>query len=165
MTLDALETPHLLTKGFLSFSRPLHNAILQGFLEVALRLIKISPHPCLLDIVNDEHLSPLHLAVITHQARIVRSLVLAGANPGLRNGNGNTALHLACSSGDMASAIALTDPLSSSEKRFAAHGRPVPALPQDLEQRNYEGEPFSLSLDHIYLSVTVSCCILAECAE
>ncbi|XP_012265825.2 NF-kappa-B inhibitor cactus-like [Athalia rosae] len=118
----------------------LHNAIAQGFLEVAFSLIKMAPHPCLLDILNDEQLSPLHLAVITHQARIVRSLVLAGANPALRDGNGNTALHLACASGDMASARALTDPLSLSEKRFTSPGRPTPALPQDLEQRNYEGQ-------------------------
>ncbi|XP_046589763.1 NF-kappa-B inhibitor cactus [Neodiprion lecontei] len=118
----------------------LHNAICQSFLEVALPLIKMAPHPCLLDILNDQHLSPLHVAVLTRQARIVRSLVLAGANPALRDMNGNTPLHLACTSGDLTCARALTDPLSSSEKRSAPPGGPAPAIPQDLEQRNYQGQ-------------------------
>ncbi|XP_046739730.1 NF-kappa-B inhibitor cactus-like [Diprion similis] len=118
----------------------LHNAICQSFLEVALPLIKMAPHPCLLDILNDQHLSPLHVAVLTRQARIVRNLVLAGANPALRDMNGNTPLHLACAAGDLTCARALTDPLSSSEKRSALPGGPAPAIPQDLEQRNYQGQ-------------------------
>lgn len=118
----------------------LHIAIVQGFLEAAFSLIRLAPHPCLLNILNDEGQSPLHLAVLTRQPRIVRRLVLAGANPSLRNFRGNTALHLACATGDLACAKALTDPLSPVERTYLLPGKKIPALPQNLEQPNYNGE-------------------------
>ncbi|XP_054002911.1 NF-kappa-B inhibitor cactus [Hylaeus anthracinus] len=118
----------------------LHIAIVQGFLEAAFSLIRMAPHLCLLNILNDDGQSPLHLAVLTRQPRIVRRLVLAGANPALRNFRGNTALHLACATGDLACAKALTDPLSPVERTYLMPGKKVPALPQNLEQRNYDGE-------------------------
>ena len=43
--------------------------------------------------------SPLHLAVLTHQSKIVRQLVVAGANAEARDRFGNTPLHLACQNG------------------------------------------------------------------
>lgn len=118
----------------------LHIAIMQGYVEAALILIRIAPHPCLLNIYNDNWQSPLHLAVLTNQSLIVRRLILAGADPSLRNFRGNTALHLACVSGDLACAKALTDPLSPMERNKLMPGQTVPALPQNLEQRNYNGE-------------------------
>ncbi|XP_012283790.1 NF-kappa-B inhibitor cactus [Orussus abietinus] len=118
----------------------LHIAIVQGFLEAALSLIRMAPHPCLLNIVNDDGQSPLHLSVLTHQPRIARRLILAGATPALRNTRGNTALHLACASGDLACCKALTDPLSPMERSYLVPGRRIPVLPQNLEQRNYDGE-------------------------
>lgn len=118
----------------------LHIAIVQGFLEAAFSLIRMAPHPCLLNILNDEWQSPLHLAVLTRQPRIVRRLILAGANPSLRNFRGNTALHLACATGDLGCAKALTDPLSPVERNYLLPGKKIPALPQNLEQRNYDGE-------------------------
>ncbi|XP_029046350.1 NF-kappa-B inhibitor cactus [Osmia bicornis bicornis] len=118
----------------------LHIAIVQGFLEAAFSLIRMAPHPCLLNILNDDGQSPLHLAVLTRQPRIVRRLILAGANPALRNFRGNTALHLACATGDLTSAKALTDPLTPLERNYLLYGKKVPALPQNLEQRNYDGE-------------------------
>lgn len=118
----------------------LHIAIVQGFLEAAFCLIRMAPHPCLLNILNDEGQSPLHLAVLTRQPTIVRRLILAGANPSARNFRGNTALHLACAAGDLACAKALTDPLSLVERIYLLPSRKVPALPQNLEQRNYDGE-------------------------
>nr|XP_031845573.1 NF-kappa-B inhibitor cactus [Nomia melanderi]XP_031845574.1 NF-kappa-B inhibitor cactus [Nomia melanderi]XP_031845575.1 NF-kappa-B inhibitor cactus [Nomia melanderi] len=118
----------------------LHIAIVQGFLEAAFSLIRMAPHTCLLNILNDDGQSPLHLAVLTRQPRIVRRLILAGANPALRNFRGNTALHLACATGDLASAKALTDPLTPVERNYLLPGKKVPALPQNLEQRNYDGE-------------------------
>ena len=118
----------------------LHIAIVQGFVEAALCLIRMAPDPCLLDTMNDDWQSPLHLAVLTHQPLIVRHLILAGADPSLRNFRGNTALHLACASGDLACAKALTDPLYPMERNKLTLGQQVPALPQNLEQRNYNGE-------------------------
>lgn len=118
----------------------LHIAIVQGFLEAAFSLIRMAPHPCLLNILNDDCQAPLHLAVLTRQPRIARRLVLAGANPALRDFRGNTALHLACASGDIACAKALTDSLSTIERNCLANSKRIPALPQNLEQRNYDGE-------------------------
>ena len=114
--------------------------MVQGFLEAAFCLVKMAPHPCLLDIFNDEGQTALHLSVLTHQPRIARCLILAGADPGVRNVRGNTALHLACACGDLACAKALTDPLSPGERNFFPPGKLVPALPQNLEQRNYDGK-------------------------
>ncbi|XP_043270350.1 NF-kappa-B inhibitor cactus [Venturia canescens] len=118
----------------------LHIAIVQGFLEAAFSLIRMAPHPLLLNILNDDCQAPLHLAVLTRQSRIARRLILAGANPSIRDFRGNTALHLACYSGDLACARALTDPLSPVERNYLANSPRIPALPQNLEQRNYDGE-------------------------
>ncbi|KAL0120999.1 hypothetical protein PUN28_008614 [Cardiocondyla obscurior] len=118
----------------------LHIAIMQGFVEAALCLIRLAPDPCLLDIMNNDWQSPLHLAVLMHQPLIVRQLILAGADSTLRNFRGNTALHLACTSGDLACAKALTDPLSPMERNKLMSRQTMPGLPQNLEQRNYSGQ-------------------------
>lgn len=118
----------------------LHIAIMQGYVEAALILISLAPHPHLLNIMNDHLQSPLHLAVLTQQPLIVRRLVLAGADLSLRNFRGNTALHLACANGDLACAKALTDPLYPMERNKLMPGQKIPALPQNLEQINYNGE-------------------------
>ncbi|XP_070152183.1 NF-kappa-B inhibitor cactus-like [Polyergus mexicanus] len=118
----------------------LHIAIMQGYVEAALILISLAPHPRLLNIMNDHLQSPLHLAVLTQQPLIVRRLVLAGADLSLRNFCGNTALHLACANGDLACAKALTDSLYPMERNKLTPGQKIPALPQNLEQINYNGE-------------------------
>jgi len=54
----------------------------------------------LLDLQNYEfHQTALHLAVITDQPAIVRLLVNSGASVDIRDRQGNTALHVACSRG------------------------------------------------------------------
>lgn len=134
----------------------LHMAIVQDFVEDTFSLIRNStrPHSYLLNILNHNGQSPLHLAVLARQPRIIRGLILAGANPALRNFRGNTALHLACATGDLASAKALTDPLTSIERNYLLPGKKIPALPQDLEQPNYEGQMclhIAASSDHVEL--------------
>lgn len=118
---------------------------MQGYVEAALILINLAPYPRLLNIMNDHLQSPLHLAVLTQQPLIVRRLVLVGADLSLRNSRGNTALHLACASGDLACAKALTDPLYPMERNKLMPGQKVPALPQNLEQINYNGK-YSISI-------------------
>ncbi|CAD6208429.1 GSCOCT00003441001.2-RA-CDS [Cotesia congregata] len=119
----------------------LHVAIIYGcFEEAAWKLIEMVPHPCLLDIKNIHRQSPLHLSVLTNQMRITRRLILGGANPSIQDGEGNTPLHLACSTGDLSSAYALTEPLSNFERSYLGPHCRIPALPQDLEQRNFKGQ-------------------------
>lgn len=128
----------------------LHLACITGYVEVVLALIRLAPHPCLLDIQNDEAQGALHLAVLTGQAKLVRVLLVAGAEATIRDRNGNTPLHLACTSGDLECFKALTVPISAAEiqeaKRLnftkwedSSYVR-CAQLPPDLEQRNYDGE-------------------------
>jgi hypothetical protein len=123
--------------------RQLHISIAMNHLEASLWLIQMAPHPCLLDIMNDDSQTALHMAVASHASCIVRRLVLAGANTSLRTVGGNTALHLACAVGDLASAKALLEPLSFLERNWLANAVPkrdVMPLGQNLEIRNYIGE-------------------------
>ncbi|XP_058790152.1 NF-kappa-B inhibitor cactus-like [Phymastichus coffea] len=129
----------------------LHVAIIQGFIEASLSLISISPHPCLLDILNDDIQTALHLAVMTNQPEIVRKLVLAGADISIRNHQGNTALHLACISGDLACTKALTEPYAENKRNFSSKKL---SLPQILELRNYNGQTcvhIAASKDQLHL--------------
>ena len=83
----------------------------------------------------------MHLAVLTNQAPLVRRLVVAGASVLHRDRFGNTPLHLACRDGAFECAKALLFPVSQEERKAALltiNGIPQP-LPQDLEQRNYDG--------------------------
>nr|CAD7454306.1 unnamed protein product [Timema tahoe] len=120
----------------------LHIAIIQGFIEVVYSLVQMVPHPCFLDILNDVCQTPLHLAVLTRQPRIARRLLVAGATVDVRDSNGNTALHLACQTGNLDCVKALTEPITVAETA-TANLRYIPYLqqvPQNLEARNYDGE-------------------------
>ena len=86
--------------------------------------------------------TPLHLAVLTNQAPLVRRLVVGGASVLLRDRMGNTPLHLACRDGHLDCAHALLIPVSQEERQSALlplHVVPQP-LPQDLDQKNYDGK-------------------------
>lgn len=126
-----------------------------GFEEAAWKLIEMAPDSRLLDILNDHGQSPLHLAVLTNQVRITRRLILGGANPSVRDIEGNTPLHLACITGDLYSAYALTDPLSNFERSHLGPNCKIPALPQDLEQRNYKGTSSSFFAFLLFTAVTI----------
>ena len=86
--------------------------------------------------------TPLHLAALTGQAGLCRHLLVAGADAGLRDRHGNTALHVACSRGDRTAVQQLTAPVSAAETRQAAlrySQRPRPG-PLPLDEWNYQGE-------------------------
>lgn len=119
----------------------LHIAILKEFPEVALALIRSAPHPKYLDTRNDDAQSPLHLAVLTGQSRIVRWLIVSGASPNPRNLSGDSPLHIAASRGDVACCGAITDPVTPQERDTLALSYPVHAYEHcELDQWNYYGQ-------------------------
>uniref|UniRef100_A0A034WPM5 NF-kappa-B inhibitor cactus n=1 Tax=Bactrocera dorsalis TaxID=27457 RepID=A0A034WPM5_BACDO len=130
----------------------LHLACISGYDNVVAALFRLAIHPCLLDIKNDYGQTPLHLAALTKQRKIMRMLLLAGAKPTIRDNNGNTALHIACMSGDEQCVNALTVPFSASEineahRQFGYRSNDkrvsslsYASLPTGLEIRNYNGE-------------------------
>ena len=73
--------------------------------------------------------TPLHLAVLTRQPHSVEMLLKAKADPTVRDRNGNTAAHLACSRGDVASLRVLVNHEIRQEKG------PLP----ELNVQNYDG--------------------------
>ncbi|XP_075153793.1 NF-kappa-B inhibitor cactus [Haematobia irritans] len=129
---------------------PLHLACISGYVDVVAALIRMAPHPCLFNIQNDEAQTPLHLATLTAQPKIIRMLLIAGAEPTVRDRHGNTALHLACMSGEEQCVRALTMSIGASEVNEAhrQYGHrsndnsyvKYAHLPSDLEIRNYDGE-------------------------
>ncbi|KAG8231897.1 hypothetical protein J437_LFUL011730 [Ladona fulva] len=118
----------------------LHLAIIHGFIEVVYSLIRMAPHPCFLDILNDLRQSPIHLAVLTRQSRIVRRLVVAGASVDQRDGNGDTPLHLASRIGDLNCARALLEPLTTQEATSAPPNASHRLPPVTIDERNNDGQ-------------------------
>lgn len=119
----------------------LHLAVIHGNEKAVAEVIKAAVHPCLFDIQNDMYHAALHLAVLLKQSKIVRQLVVAGADLTVRDHNGNTALHLACSNGDLECVKNLLQPLSKQES-IERSNKAKPFRQQNLEQWNYNGEKF-----------------------
>jgi ankyrin only family protein len=89
--------------------------------------------------------SPLHVASLTAQSRVVRQLVVAGATVDLRNKFGNTALHVACENGDLEVAKSILKPISPCEivEAQLEHYRPQIQgcnLMDMVHDMNYAGE-------------------------
>lgn len=146
-----------------SFSRHLHVAIIEVLIDVALWFISAAPTTECLDVQNyDYHQTPLHLAVITEQSRLVRALILRGADPTLQDRDGNTPLHVACSRGLYDCVKQLIEPPTEKEMRelnnqsvLARFGKtrsgggeissnsssqsPQSAVESTMTMRNYEG--------------------------
>lgn len=121
--------------------RQLHTAIIQEFPEVALALIRLAPHPRFLDTPNDDAQSPLHLAVATGQAKIARTLIVAGARPSPRNLHGDSPLHIAARTGDVSCCKAIADPVNQQERdALALSYLPQTYQPLNLDQWDYDGE-------------------------
>ena len=105
--------------------------------------------PALLDSTNYEfHQTALHLAVLTDQPQIVRFLILCGATADIRDRNGFTPLHLACSRGKAQCVVELTRTVNECEtlellNRCQTAGIPLRSQPvvhlPDLATMDYDG--------------------------
>ena len=126
---------------YISFSL-LHTAILEKDVPIAMELIKLAPHPCLLNIKNDECQTALFLAAFIRIPQLLRALIITGADPTLRNRQGDTPLHYACTIGDILCVAALTRQITREEyKLFGYRGKEsVRRIPQNLELKNYNGK-------------------------
>jgi ankyrin repeat protein len=114
-------------------------AIIESCSVLADALIRLVPSPKLLNMRNKLGQTALHLTVITRQWRMVRWLVLAGADLEARDFLGNTALHVACGNSDLDCVISLTKivtclevPEKSTRERLQ--------VPQDSELYNFKGQ-------------------------
>ena len=114
-------------------------AVAEGLADVVEALIRLSPNTELISIQNNQGYSPLHIAVLKNQPLFVRRLVVAGARLDLRDGEGNSALHLTARRGYVECAEALLKPVAVHE---VGHGQRVPHNQQIdiLDQRNTNGE-------------------------
>lgn len=106
----------------------LHLAIISGHVMLAKVFIEVAPWTQCLDIYNDKlRQTPLHLAVLMKQLEIVRLLLDNGANPEMFDHKGDTALHIACRSGNVTMV---------NEILKRRQSRPM----QNLDFRNYDGQ-------------------------
>ncbi|XP_040171559.1 NF-kappa-B inhibitor cactus [Anopheles arabiensis] len=112
----------------------LHLAVYERNEDLISKLVANVPQQ-FLNIQNDAAQTALHLAVLTEQPKVVRRLLVGGINQSIRDMDGNTALHLACSLGRAQIAKELLTPSSCSE---LSQGVTYTKLPQDLEQWNYD---------------------------
>ncbi|KAM4050081.1 nuclear factor NF-kappa-B p105 subunit isoform 2-T2 [Anomaloglossus baeobatrachus] len=83
----------------------LQSALVKMFLEITSGIICQD----IINVRNDLYQTPLHLAVITHQADIVQDILQAGGDPLMLDRKGNSVLHLACKEGDATSLSILLD--------------------------------------------------------
>lgn len=105
----------------------LHLAIISGHVMLAKVFVEVAPWTQCLDIYNDKlRQTPLHLAVLMKQLEIVRLLLDNGANPEMFDHKGDTALHIACRSGNVTMV---------NEILKRRQSRPM----QNLDFRNYDG--------------------------
>lgn len=131
----------------------LHFACVDGLEKVVAALIRLAPHSCLFNIQNNDCQTAMHLATLASKPKIIRMLLIAGADPVIRDRNGNNALHLASEAGDLQCVKALTTPISKCEIQEAhriyghrssdkstSYLRKPPQLPFNLEFRNYDGK-------------------------
>ncbi|NXO31807.1 NFKB1 factor, partial [Cisticola juncidis] len=81
----------------------LHLAIIHLHTELVKNILEVMPdlnYNSIINMRNDLYQTPLHLAVITKQAKVVEDLLKAGADVSLLDRHGNSVLHLAVTEGD-----------------------------------------------------------------
>lgn len=116
-------------------------------------MLDVLPRSAHFDIYNDLTQTPLHLAVITRQYKIVDKLIDLGARIDLVDRNGQTCVHLACQNGDIHSLRAIFKP------------RPTRVQLQDilreiLEVKNFDGRTSILQAFSSKVTKFVIGCIL-----
>ena len=126
---------------FWSFFSHLHLSIIHNRPEVTMQIIGLAPSGEWLNQTNNLQQTPLHIAVLTRQVAVVRRLVCAGASVDVRDQTGNTPLHSACCLGFEDIVKQLLSPVRAEETYQNKYQIPYQRIPQDLEMRNYEGEP------------------------
>ncbi|XP_055639474.1 NF-kappa-B inhibitor cactus-like [Toxorhynchites rutilus septentrionalis] len=117
----------------------LHVAIVQESSDMVEKLIGSVPASWL-DIQNAFGHTPLHLAMLTGQRKIVRRLLEAGSRSELRDAEGNTALHLACLKNRIDCVKEFLEFLSGGASREKSVAVRKGELIQNLEARNYDGK-------------------------
>lgn len=117
----------------------LHCAIIILEEKLALSIIGKAASYTWLSLRNVLFQTPLHLGVLTRQARVVRALMAAGADISLRDKDGNTALHIACRDGLVDIVKVLLEPVRYEETLNNKYEIPYQAIPQDMSIANYEG--------------------------
>ena len=119
----------------------LHIAVICLSLELSMYIIDNTPNFTWLNVQNKLFQSPLHLAVLTKQATLVRRLVVGGADLGLRDHEGNMPIHLACKEDRLDCLRALLQPVRYEEQKRNNYDIPFQAIPQNLNSKNCEGLP------------------------
>ncbi|XP_041366095.1 NF-kappa-B inhibitor alpha-like [Gigantopelta aegis] len=109
----------------------LHVAVIQEDVKLCEWLTRLTCGSRWLNLANQAAQTPLHLAVITRQADIVKVLTNAGASRDVRDSNGNTPLHIACRD----SFHEIVDTLLLKKDTYTEKGNNI----QNLEIRNYNG--------------------------
>lgn len=115
------------------YSRSLHLAIINCNEQAIHQIIDVLPRPEHFDVYNDITQTPLHLAAITRQHKIVGKLIDRGASVDLVDRNGQTCIHLACQRGDLKTLGEIFKPRPG---RRELHEK----LQEILETRNFDGK-------------------------
>ncbi|GFN78494.1 inhibitor kappa b [Plakobranchus ocellatus] len=118
----------------------LHLSIINGRMDLATALINLAPDYFWLSYSNLRRQTPLHLAVLTGQARLARRLVCAGAIVDVQDLRGDTPLHIACRMGYDDMVKMLLTPVRFEETQRNVWEIPYQRLPQDLGVRNFDGQ-------------------------
>lgn len=117
----------------------LHMAIIQKLQNYCLCFISMAPSPHWLTVTNNLSQTALHLAVLTRQSKIVRRLMVAGADLDVMDSKGNTPLHIACCNGYTEIVEILLEPIRCEELSQNQYNIPHQNIPQNLDVRNYDG--------------------------
>ncbi|RUS79663.1 hypothetical protein EGW08_012586 [Elysia chlorotica] len=118
----------------------LHLSIIHGHQDLAMLLIRLAPEYIWLSYSNHLRQTPLHLAVLTGQDRLVRRLLCAGAIVDAQDLRGETPLHIACRLGHLKTVKSLLTPVRYKEMQGNTWEIPYQRLPQDLGVQNCEGQ-------------------------
>ena len=129
------------------FYRSLHLGIINCKENSVLQMIDVLPTPQCFDIYNDLTQTPLHLAAITRQHKIVGKLIDHGANVDLVDRNGQTCVHLACQRGDLKT-------LNAIFKRRPGQFELQKKLQDVLEMKNFDGKVLFTHMKHGYIVIT-----------